>query len=75
MLCRTFIANCAIKCNCHLEDIDLLIAKIKSASVENKTRQSKFDSCIFVTRWESWLNAALYYAKNFLEVKAIAKKF
>ena len=28
-----------------------------------------------VTRWGSWLNAALFYAKNLLEVKAIMKSF
>ena len=27
------------------------------------------------TRWESWLNAALYYAKNLPEVKTILESF
>ena len=27
------------------------------------------------TRWGSWLNAALYYAKNLLQVKAVVKSF
>ena len=68
-----------MKFKCHFEDVDQVIAKVNSATVENKTRQPKFASigCSHqpvVARWKSWLNAALYYSKNLPAVKAIAKK-
>ena len=55
-----------------------LIAKVKSATVKNKTRQARFAGIgcppqHVVTRWGSWSNAALYYKKKLSEVKAILK--
>ena len=54
----------------HFEDVDQLIAKVKAVTIKNKTRQAKFSAIghppkPVPTRWGSWLNAALYYAKNF----------
>ena len=34
--------KCALKVKSHFEDVDLLIAEVKSATVNNKTRQAKF---------------------------------
>ena len=60
--------------------MDQLIVKVKAVTIKNKTRQAKFTAIGFSpqpvpTRWESWLNAALYYAKNLPEVKAIVESF
>ena len=66
--------NCAMKIKSHFENVDQLIAKVKAVTIKNKTRQAKFSAIGYPpqpvpTRWESWLNAALYYAKNLPEVK------
>ena len=72
--------NCAMKIKSHFEDVDQLIAKVKAVTIKNKTRQAKFSAIGYPpqpvpTRWGSWLNAALYYTKNLLEVKAIVESF
>ena len=72
--------NCAMKIKSHFEDVDQVIAKVKAVTIKSKTRQAKFSAIGYPpqpvpTRWESWLNAALYYAKNLLEVKAIVESF
>ena len=64
----------------HFEDVDQLIAKVKAVTINNKARQAKFSAIGYPpqpvpTRWESWLNAVLYYAKNLPEVKAIVESF
>ena len=71
--------NCAMKIKSHFEDVHQLIAKIKAVAIKNKTRQAKFcywlptSACSY--KMGSWLNAALYYAKNLPEVKAIVESF
>ena len=72
--------NCAVKIKSHFEDVDQLIAKIKAVTIKNITRQTKFSAVGYTpqlvpSRWGSWLNAALYYAKNLPEVKAIVESF
>ena len=57
-----------MKVKFHFKDVDHLIAKIKSATVERKTRQAKFATkrCPpqpVVTRYESWLNASFFMQK------------
>ena len=74
------VHNCAIKIKSHFEDVDQLIAKIKAVTIKNETRQAKFSAIGYPpqhvpTRWGSWLNDALYYAKNLPEVKANVKSF
>ena len=69
-----------MKVKSHFEDVDQLIAKIRAITIKNKTRQAKFSATGYLlqpvpTRWGSWLNAALYYAKNLPEVKAIVESF
>ena len=61
--------NCAMKVKSYFEDVDQLIAKVKAVTTKNKTRQAKFSAIGYPpqpvpTRWGTWLNAALYYAKN-----------
>ena len=65
--------NCAMKIKSHFEDVDWLIAKIKAVTIKNKTRLANFSAIGYppqpVPKWGSWLNAALYHAKNLPEVK------
>ena len=56
--------NSAMKIKFHFKDVDQLIAKIKAATIKNKTRHEKFSAIGYPpqpvpTRWGSWLNAAL----------------
>ena len=84
LFCVTCLAyllhNCATKVKSLFEDVDQQIARVKSATIKNKTRQAKFStvSCPpqpIIRRWGNWLNTALNYAKNLPEVKAIVKNF
>ena len=72
--------NSAMKIQSHFENVDQLIAKVKTVTIKNKSRLAKFSAIGYPsqpvpTRWVSWLNAALYYAKNLPEVKAIVESF
>ena len=69
-----------MKTKSHFEEVDQLIAKLKAVTIKNKTRQAKFSAIGYPpqpvpTRWGSWLNAALHYARNLPEVKAIVESF
>ena len=72
--------NCAEKVRSHFLDVDNLIARIKAATLKNKTRLKLFEHIgspplPVVTRWGSWLRVAFFYADNFLEVKSIVNRF
>ena len=72
--------NCAEKIRSKFEDVDELIAIVKAATVKNKNRRYKFNEIgsppqPVLTRWGIWLNAAQYYAINFLEVRKIVNSF
>lgn len=72
--------NCAQKVRGHFNNVDKLIASVKAAIVKNKSRKEMFRSIglppdTIVTRWASWLNAALYYADNLPAVRAIVDEF
>ena len=81
MTCVTHLLhNCAMKIQSHFEDVDQLIVKVNAVTTKNRTRRAKFSAIGYPchpvpTRWGSWLNAALYCAKNFPEVKAIVESF
>ena len=64
--------NYAMNIKSHFEDVDQLIAKVKAVTIKDKTRQAKFSAIHYPPQLvpTRWLNAALYYAKNLLEVKA-----
>jgi len=69
-----------MKVRSRFDDVDHRIAKLKSVTVKNKTRQAQFATIgcppqPVLTRWGSWLNGALYYAKNLPELKAIVESF
>lgn len=68
--------NCALKIKEFYPDVDNLISKVKAATLKNKTRQQLFTDIgtapvPVVTRWGSWLNAAMYYCENLVAVKDI----
>ena len=57
-----------MKVKSHFPDVDQLVAKIKSVTVKNKTRQAQFVTIGYSSR--PVVDAALYYANNLLEVKS-----
>ena len=70
--------NAAMKVRELFSKVDKIIAKVKPATVKNPTRKSIFQSAELqlppepvVTRWASWLNAAIYYSKNVHQVRSI----
>ena len=65
--------NCVMRVRAHFKNIDEIIATIK-----NKDRKTDFhDACLpsppdpVITRWATWLRAALYYSKNLPAVRTI----
>ncbi|KAF9764908.1 hypothetical protein NGRA_0170 [Nosema granulosis] len=67
------IHNCALKVKGSFIAVDNCIASIAALTIKNKTRAALlyeigFSPCIILTRWSSWLKAALYYCKNLLIV-------
>ena len=72
--------NCALRVKSHFQDVDYLIASIKAATVKNKSRRDLFREIgqppqPVVTRWGSWIEAALYYAENIIKVTEIVNSF
>ena len=72
--------NCAEKVRGAFADVDNLVARVKVATIKTKSRQAQFKligspSESVVTRWGTWLKAAVYYADNLIEVKKIVNKF
>ena len=70
--------NAAIKIKEAFPKVDKIVATVKAATVKNKTRKGLFRSAGLqlppqpvLTRWASWLNAAMYYAKNLNQVRNI----
>ena len=72
--------NAAERIHANYEDVDKLIASVKASVVENKDQRAKFSAInsplqLIVIRWESWLNAAEYYAKKFPQIREIVNAF
>ena len=74
--------NCAMCVRAHFKNIDEIIAMIKAATIKNKHRKKDFhhagppsppDSVI--TRWATWLRAALYYSENLPAVRTIVNNW
>ena len=70
--------NCGLKIRASFKSVDTLIAAVKTSIVKNKSRRNLFISrgisippSPVVTRWGTWLKAALYYAKHFNDVEEI----
>ena len=65
-----------------LKNIDEIIATIKTATIKNKDRNKDFHdaglpflSDPVITRWATWLRAALYYSENLPAVRTIVNNW
>lgn len=72
--------NCGEKIRGRYDAVDDLIARIKTCVLKNGPRRHMFSAIgtppqPIVTRWGSWVLAALYYAKNLPQVKLIVEGF
>ena len=72
--------SCAMKMKSHFEDVDQLIAKVKTITIKNKTRQAKFSAIGLPTsacyyKMGKLVKCCLVLRKKFPEVKAIVESF
>ena len=72
--------NCAMRA--HFKNIDEVIATIKAETIKNKDRKKDFHDAGLpsppnpvITRWATWLRAALYYSKNLPTVRTIVNNW
>jgi len=66
----------------HYQGVDSLIASVKAATVKNASRrQSFFDNGLsapplpILTRWASWIDAALWYAEHLPKIRDIVSSW
>ena len=74
--------NCAMRVRAHFKNIDKVIATIKAATIKNKDRKKDFHDAGLpsppnpvITRWATWLRAALYYSENLSAVRTIVNNW
>ena len=74
--------NCAMRVHAHLKNIDEIIATIKAATIKNKDSKTDFHDAglpsppdFVITRWATWLRAALYYSESLPAVCAIVNNW
>ena len=74
--------NCAMRVRAHFKNIDEIIAAIKTATIKNKHRKKDFHDAGLssppdpvITRWATWLRAALYYSENLPAVRTIVNNW
>ena len=73
--------NCAMRVRAHFKNIDEVIATIKAATIKNKDRKKDFRDAGLpspdpvITRWATWLRAALYYSENLPAVCTIVNNW
>lgn len=72
------IHNCSLIIKSHYKNVNDLISSVKILIVKNKTRRKLFEEIgippdVVVTRWSSWLKAALFYSKKFNSIKKIVE--
>ena len=74
--------NCAMRVHAHFKNIDERIATIKAATIKNKGRKKDFHDAglpsspeLVITRWATWLRAALYYSENLPAVHIIVNNW
>ena len=70
--------NCAMRVRAHFKNIDETIATIKAATIKNNDRKKDFHDAGLpsppdpvITKWETWLRAAIYYSENLPAVRTI----
>ena len=66
----------------HFKNIDEIIATIKAATIKNKDRKKDFHDAGLpsppdpvITRWATWLRAALHYSKSLPAVRTIVNNW
>ena len=74
--------NCAMRVRAHFKNIDEVIATIKAATIKNKDRKKDYHDAGLpsppdpvITRWATWLRAALYYSENLPAVRTIVNNW
>ena len=73
--------NCAMSVRADFKNIDKIIATIKAATIKNKDRKKDFHDAGLpspdpvITRWATWLRAALYYSENLPAVCTIVNNW
>ena len=74
--------NCAMHVRAHFKNIDEIIATIKTATIKNKDSKKDFHDAGLptppdpvITRWATWLRAALYYSENLPVVRTIVNNW
>ena len=74
--------NCAMRVRAHFKNIDEVIATIKAATIKyNDCKKDFHDADLpsqpdpVITRWATWLRAALYYSENLPAVRTIVNNW
>ena len=74
--------NYAMHVRAHFKNIDEIIATIKAATIKNKDREKYFHDAglpsppdPLITRWATWLRAALYHSENLPAVRTIVNNW
>ena len=72
--------NCAMHVRAHYPSVDNLVSCVKACVVRNHSRRALFQPLGYppepiVTRWGSWLEAALYYCEHLPQVRDIVNNF
>ena len=74
--------NCAMRVRAHFKNIDKITATIKAATIKNKDRKKDFHDASLpsspdpvITRWATWLRAALYHSENLPAVRTIVSNW
>ena len=74
--------NCAMRVRAFFKNIHDVVVTIKAATIKNKDRKNDFGEgglpsppFPVITRWVTWLRAALYYSENFSAVRTITNNW
>ena len=74
--------NCAMRVRAHFKNIHEAIATIKAATIKNKDRKKDFHDAGLpsppdpvITKWATWLRAALNYSENLPAVHTIVNNW
>ena len=69
--------NCAMLVRAYLKNIDKVIATIKNEDCKKDFHDAGLPSPLnpVITRWATWLRAALYYSENLPAVRTIVKNW
>ena len=76
------VHNCAMRVRAYFKNIDEVVATIKAATIKNKDRKNDFHEVVLpsptdsvITKWATWLRAALYYSENLPAVRTIVNNW